>query len=504
MTPELTDRLTHGLEELQNEPDGSQALKMELRHLCQTNLYYLVKAVLTPFEPQWDAQSITRDLHWKMAQFCQAPPAKFTMLMAFRGAYKSTFGTIGYTVQQMLKGSGDVLIFSEATLMAEDWSRQARRHFEGDNRLLTWLFPELIGSKKKWGDGSWELPNGGSVKAAGMDTAIMGVHVDHIVMDDIFSDPRGEKTPEFAQKAIQWVKMSVPLLKRPSTGIRRLTGVPWWVSGEPYAHFRKVLPEKHRFEMPLEVDGECVWPEIFPPDVIAELKRDPIVYASQYALNPVTSETAIFKSGVVKTYTERPDYFFTRIMVVDPAFTKHSRSHHNAVVIAEKDAKGKSWVEFAEKKKLDGHEAVRWAIERAIHYKPTYLATEANGPQRLFYDAVKRGLLQYPGDHPARKIIMVELKPSTDKTARLNRLASAFVTNQVKIHTRCTELVTELYKVTGAKHEENDLADATAHLVGPELSKKKPMILSQASPEAWLPHALRDPEVQVTYSHMAA
>lgn len=498
MTDALADMLrADALPEMQARPERFARVRDELRALARDNLYFLVKAVLAPYTPGYDAATITPGMHGRIAQFCGTPPARFTLLMAFRGGRKSTFGTVGRSVQQMLRGPQEVLIFSEAALMAEKWSREARAHFEGTNRMLEWLYPELMGAAKtsnKWGDAMWRLPHGGSVQAAGLDTQLMGAHVDHLIMDDVFSDPKGDKTPEYAARIVQWVRMSLPLLKNPSTGHRYLIGVPWWVEGEPYADFRASLPAAAQCVLPLiDEVGACAWPEAFPPDVVDELRLDPFVFQSQYLLSPVSQETAIFKRGVLRMYDERPrDRTYMRTMTFDPAFTANARSHSNAYAVADVDAKGGVWIEHAERRKLDAHAATRWAVERAIAHKPRFLGIECNGPQRVFYDAVKRALMQYPLSHPARSIVLVELKPVRDKIARWNALASGFAGGQVHMRRGLTELASELYRVTGARHEANDLTDAAAHLVGPELARKKPMRLTEQSPDAWLPHALRD------------
>jgi len=506
MTEHLTDILANGgLAELQARPNGTDALRDELRALARENLYFLVKGMLAPATPGYDPASILPHIHGPIAAFCQHPAASLTMLLAFRGARKSTFGTVGYAVQQQLKSPHDVLIFSEAALMAEKWSREARLPFEGGNKLMEWLFPELMGGGKgsgKWGDAYWQLPHGGTVQAAGLDTELMGAHVDDLIMDDIFSDPKGDKTPEAAARVIEWVKMSRPLLKNQLTGRRRLIGVPWWLTGEPYAYFRELLPQAARFELPLLDDaGACAWPEAFPPEAVEDLRSDPFVFASQYLLAPVSQETAIFKRGILHLHDTPPEgRAYMRIMTFDQAYTAERRSHCNAYVVADVDAKGGKWVEHAEKRKLDAHEARKWCVTKALEHRPRFLGIECNGPQRMFYDDVRRELLRYPPSHKAREISLVELKPQRDKVARWNALASGCANGQVRINKRCTELVAELYRVTGAKHEENDMTDAAAHLVGPEMATKRPWRLTATDSDMWTPAALREREpIQPTH-----
>lgn len=504
MTPSLFDVLANGgLEEIQFSPEKFKDFHEELRELCRTDLFFLGKAILG-----WG--DMTRALHGPMCRFVEAPPSRFTLLMAFRGSLKSTIGTVGRTIQLQLRRPCKVLIFSEGSLLAEKWSREAREPFEDSNKLFSWLFPELIGGQRsshKWGDSLWRLPSGGEVQAAGIDTQLMGAHVNHLIMDDIFSDPAGNKTPEYADRVLNWVKMSLPLLINAARDYRYLTGVPWWTSGEPYAHYRNELPESSQFILPFELpDGSFTWPERIPPDEVDTLRKDAFVYASQYLLNPISSDTAVFKKGCVKTFDQKPEgRNFTRVAALDPAFSKERRAHHSAMVVADNDAKGNTWIVSAEKKKLDATELKQWVVAEALKHQVEYLAVEVNGPQLAFFQELQRQLRKYPMGHPARKIKLVELRPVSDKVSRWNALASGLGSGQVRIYSGLTSLITEMYRVTGAKHEENDLTDAAAHLVGPELTKKKPMRLSELSEDAWLPHALQeDPVEQAPRSWMAS
>lgn len=502
----LDDVLAHGgLEEIHFSPEKFKDFHEELRELCRTDLFFLGKAILG-----WE--DMTRALHGPMCRFVESPPSRFTLLMAFRGSLKSTIGTIGRTIQLQLRKPCSVLIFSEGSFSAEDWSRKARAPFEDNNKLFSWLFPELIGGQKsssKWGDSMWQLPHGGRVQAAGIDSQLMGAHVNHLIMDDIFSDPANNKTPEYAERVLNWVEMSLPLLVNPARDYRYLTGVPWWTEGEPYAHYRKEIPPESQFVMPFELpDGSFTWPERIPPDELEGIRKNPWLYASQYLLNPVSSETAVFKQGSLRRYDEKPaERNYTRVATLDPSFSEKRRGHQSALVIADVDAKGHIWIEHALKKKAESHEIIKWVFAECVEKKVQYLGVECNGPQIAFFQQLKRTRDQYPLRHPVRSMTLVELRPVTDKIARWTRLASGIGAGQVSIRNgkELQPLVIEMYRVTGAKHEENDLTDAAAHLVGPEMTKKKPMRLTEQSEDAWLPHALQsDPVDPAPRSWMAS
>lgn len=471
----------------------SEELRQRLRQLARTSSYFLAKTCL-------GYPDLTPKVHGPICAFVDNPPADFDLMLGFRGSLKSTIATVTRTVKAMIQEKpADVLIFSEAAPRADEWSAEAREAFEGKKPVMRWLFPELqSGSSKttKWGDSHWRLPNGSSCKAAGIDTQLMGTHVHELIMDDVFSDPKGEKTAEFAQRITNFIRMSRPLLKAGGRGRRHLIGVPWWATGDPYAYFRKELPRAHQFIMPLyRANGELMWPEVFPPATLAELQRDAFVFASQYLLSPVSADTAVFKRDSVRTYEtgERPrERRYMRIMTIDPAFSKERQSHRTAIALSYRDAKGNDWIEYAEQYKWHGSDLKKNIIRRAQELKAEVLAIEANGPQVILYNDIKDLFAKFPYGHPLRRIRVVAIKPyGRDKVSRWQKLAAATQDGRVRVRKDLTELLAEMYRVTGAKHEANDLTDAAAHFLSPELKHLRPRQLEDDD-DSWLPAALRD------------
>lgn len=442
-----------------------------LRRYAASNSYFLAKAIL-------GYDRLVPRIHEPMCRWADTCTAPLTLGMAFRGSFKSTLWTITRTVRLLLASilSGEptsILIFSEAALMAEQWSREARLHIQTNERLR-WLFPELA-EGAKWGDAYWMLANGSTVIAAGIDKALMGAHVNHLIMDDIFSDPKGDKTAETARRALQWVQMSLPLLKQPNRDRRYLIGVPWWVDGEPYAYYRRHLPASARFELPLITkDGDVVWPEEFPPDRIEEMKRDPFVFASQYLLDPISRDTAIFATTQIPTYTTPPKPPHLRIMTLDPAFSVSRLSSHTAACLGLIDSKGVCWIDKAVSARVDAANLRAWIRARIEEWRPQIIALEANGPQRLLFEELRTDVAaayltsEYKPSFHA-------LRPTSDKVARWQALASAMSAKRVLVNATLADLILQLSSVTGARHEENDLVDAASYFATPDLSRKRPL-----------------------------
>lgn len=469
-------------------PERFKDVREEMRTLAQTKLFFLCTVLL-------GYDKLVPRIHGPMCAFAEAPPSQFTLLMAFRSGYKSTIATEAHTVQLQLQRPQDVLIYSEASTMAEYWSLNARRKAFENNQLMDWLFPELANAESKanmWGASEWHLPHGGRVIAAGIDSKLMGAHVDEIIMDDIFSDPKADKGVEFAERVIHWVTMSISLLKIAGEGKRRLIGVPWWVVGDVYAHYRQILPRAHQFIMPLMRQGECIWPENFPPQLIAELQSTPVTWASQYLLNPISSDTALFKGTEFTLYDRLPVQPYTKCMTVDPAFSKMRRSHKTGLGVGYLDARGHMWVDRAEEVKCDARDTHKFVLQSLMRERPSVFGLESGGPQRAFFQGIQDELRRFPLSHPLSRVRIVELKPVHDKIARLSQLSNACANGTVKIRRALTALTSQLCLVTGAEHEQNDMADSVAHLIDPAILAACRPFASQPDGRKpnWLPMAL--------------
>lgn len=114
------------------------------RHLCQTDLYFLLRYVLgrADVENPWI---------FARCREVQADPDGMLDLWA-REHYKSTIITYALTIQDILNDPEiTVGIFSHTRPIAKGFLRQIKREFEANQQLRTW-FPEILWDACSVGD----------------------------------------------------------------------------------------------------------------------------------------------------------------------------------------------------------------------------------------------------------------------------------------------------------------------------------------------------------------
>ena len=137
-----------------------------------------------------------------------------------RGCFKSSVGTIGYTLQSVAKNPNiRILIDNEVYANSKAFLREIKSHMDRDEVLA--LYPQLR-PNKRINDGWTEStviveartretkePN---ISCAGLDQIKVGMHYDLIIMDDLVSD-RNVTTREQIDKVINHYKLALSLLE---------------------------------------------------------------------------------------------------------------------------------------------------------------------------------------------------------------------------------------------------------------------------------------------------
>lgn len=237
-----------------------------------------------------------------MCRFIQREEPTRQWLEVFRGGLKSTLGTVANSLWAVARDPEErVLIISATQPLTKSFLREIKRHADG--RVFKLLYPELVRDKSLWNDEESSLVVAGkgrtarepSWKAASIDTGVTGGHYSRIIYDDLVT-PENVKTREAAGTVIKQFKALRPLLDTYES--------PELMIGTPYTdydlyswHKREMPGWFHRMQLPLiDENGQCIWPEMFPPERIAEVKAlgDELWWA-QYMLTPRPPSLQDFK-----------------------------------------------------------------------------------------------------------------------------------------------------------------------------------------------------------------
>ncbi|MDX1489279.1 MAG: hypothetical protein R3268_13805, partial [Acidiferrobacterales bacterium] len=321
------------------------------RKRCREDLYFLNAMVLgygslVPMTPR---------VHLPLCRFAERKTgipeideARIQLIHIGRGTGKTTCVTIGRTVQRILQNRDWAAgIANETHPNACAMLGVIKSHFES-NDLLRKLFPELI--PPSFRDTAWRqdriivnrTPSGKrnkinpTIRAAGVDSTVTGVHMNEWILDDLISDDAAKAAAKGVFTAIEdangWIRRVQPLLTRPKQDPITIIGTPWWPGdtydfiqehwGDPEDvrtflwtlklpggdHFSMKLVrsgELALFKMPMRDEkGRAIWPEggLDDESLQAMEAEDPLFFGAQYMLEPSEGEALSFKKEWLKPF----------------------------------------------------------------------------------------------------------------------------------------------------------------------------------------------------------
>lgn len=314
----------------------------ELRCLCRESLYFLTKAVL-------GYKDLTKKTHYEYCRFLQDLSNKRTLDLMPRGVFKTTCGTIGFSIWYLLNFPNHyILIANQTESNAQRMLLEIEAHLDGSNPRMLWLFPEFInpgGSKvRPWNQSKMAVPNrdayGGiisgmpSIQAVGVGKRAESLHYHVVINDDLIGEKAMVSDIEMLS-AITWHDYSVSLFVSPKTGIERMHGTRWSLS-DIYSVILENPKYKYFVRSAKDPEtGELFFPELLDEETLADIRENNYaVYMSQYMNDPDNPEVLDFRANWLRKYKLFPSdngpycvvdgaKFFVKdmdvVLAVDPA-----------------------------------------------------------------------------------------------------------------------------------------------------------------------------------------
>lgn len=285
--------------------DDKESLRRTFRELAKGSLYFLTKAVL-------GYPDLTTKVHKPYADFIQNLDYKRTIDLMPRGVYKTTVGTIGFTIWYLINHPDHfILIANQTSANAERMLLEIEGHLDGSNPLMNWLFPEYIKPHAKWKPWSATqltipcrkiISGTPSVMALGVGAKAESWHFHVVINDDLIGEKAMYSATEMAN-AIAWHDYSVSLFVSPKYGIERMHGTRWSMSdlysvvlNNPHYH-SYIRAAKDR------ETGELLFPELLDEDTLREIRDNNFQhYMSQYMNDPHNQEALDFRIEWLNKY----------------------------------------------------------------------------------------------------------------------------------------------------------------------------------------------------------
>ena len=395
---------------------------------------------------------------------------KKSLVLVYRGAGKTTVGTITKAIHYILKDRDcRILIATKTSANAEDFLKEIKQHFESNERLIE-IFGNYVGNER-WDTKAIQVSGRSrpmkepSINTVGVEGAVASKHYDVIIADDLV-DEDNSRTPYQRQRMVDWYyKMLAPCLqpphpKFPYRGDFHHSGTRFHFN-DMYGHLTAVQPDGSGGELAnatlvipaLSPTGESPWPERHPPEWFEEKRRTYgiIRFNSQYQCNTDLMKGQIFRYDDCLVIDEKKEPFPNDApcyMGVDLAIGEKEQNDKFAIVVLAKNDQG-FWVKDFYEERLRFHEQTAKIIEMAKRHKVVRTFMETNAYQKGQLQEVKRA-------QPDLNIQGVTTLK--DKVSRAWQLASEFEAKRIRFRTGQHALIEHLVLFPANPHD--DLFDA--------------------------------------------
>lgn len=408
-----------------------------------------------------------------------------SMQLVFRGAGKSTVGTVTKAIWYLLKDPNlRIVLASKSATNAQGFLREIKNHFEGNDRLRE-VFGVYYDPYKvvKWDDTEiMVLPRTSTAKEAsvtcvGFGQTIVSKHYDVLFADDLV-DEDNTRTPHMRDKLTTWFYKTLEPTIEPASkdvpfrGNRHILGTRYhyddqygrWIEGE-YKNRHQIIPA-------LDDQGRSPWPEKWPAEEFLRRKRNAglIIFNSQYQCDTEAMKGEVFKYDDCQMieWDNVPERSKLRIYLgVDLAISQKQSADQFAIVAIGIDKQNNVYVLDCFTGKLRFKEQTAMVIKFARKWKPLRTGMETNA-----YQASQAEVSAEEANEKGLTLNIKARETKDDKMTRAWQLTPRFEDKRMFFVKNRTEPVREqLVLFPAAKLK--DLFDALDHAVWASKGKKR-------------------------------
>lgn len=393
------------------------------------------------------------DHHVQILESQQDPIEGKQMTLAFRGAGKSTVGTITRIIFEIIKNPNiRILLASNTQIQSEVFLREVKNHFAANDKLKD-IFGDFVGSK--WDSreiivrGRTKTHKESTVTCIGVGGPTASRHYDLIIGDDL-ADEENSRTELQRERLWTWyMKSLIPTLL--SHGRLFILGTRWHPQ-DLYGQLLKLYSIQKLCIIPaIREDGTSAWPNEWPIDKLLKLKAEMglVIFETQYQMNTAAMEGKIFSYDSFFWYETAPTDMI-KVGGCDLAISQKETADYFAMVILGIDVKtNRKYVLKMHRGRKKYTEQTAYISKEIIGGGLIKCGIEANAYQAAqvteVSDVVGKG-----------KVLPVfTLK---DKTTRAMKLAAKCENEEILFHKDHMLLIEELLSMPDGEHD--DLFDA--------------------------------------------
>lgn len=451
-----------------------QAQAEEIRELLKKSLFFLCRDFLG--YKDWDK------VHDDVERFLRKPARKKALMLP-RGHLKTSFVTIGYTIQQILKNPNTrILIGNGVWDIARSFLSEIKAQLEGSQ--LKYLFGEF--QSARWNADEIIVKQRTkplkepTVATTGVEAETTGGHYDIIILDDLIG-LQNSQTSEQRSKVKRFRRSMINLLE--PGGLLIEIGTRWHLDDTFSEIFEKEMKYYNvMVKKVTEDDGAGKQRLIFPKhfakkfddvkkdwtmtddpycmDYVDHLKASMPLdeFSAQYLNEPFSAESQLFKPEMFKYWGERPKDLFIG-MAVDLAISEARTADETAIVVCGMDKDWKLYILDYLKGQWRPSVVIDNIFEMRNRWKPNTVGLETNGFQKTIKLAAE--------DEMRRRreyftIEEIKTGPERSKSERIKTLEPFYRNGNVFHASWMKGKDLEVQLQTFPKGKRDDIIDATS------------------------------------------
>jgi len=321
----------------------------------------------------------------------------YFLLMAFRGAAKSTLFEEAAIIQAICGGFHNSLIVSETIDQACDRLRSIKNELETNETILEYLGPQ---TGVTWHEAKIVLANGVCIQAAGRGKSLRGMkHLqyrpDFVFLDDIESD-ESINTPEAIDKVVKWYYSTlIPALARPHRV--RIAATPLAPNALCVQLANAQQFETQKVPVYYHSKGTLVssWPEMFPVEEMLAMRDEYermgslAGFGQEFLCEAEMTEHKAFDVTSIPVDASYKHEYQSTFIICDPARTTKATSSLTGYVAASWiDNKLIVWEGTGETHKPS--EIIDHLFKLDLKYNPTAIAVERDGLEEFLMEPLRR------------------------------------------------------------------------------------------------------------------
>lgn len=314
----------------------------------------------------------------------------FKLFLIPRGHLKTSFLTIGYSVQTLVRDSNKRVLLANAT-----WDNSRKFLKEIKDHSETQIFEDHFG-KWKTPDSVWntdEITIGtrtkvlkeASICTTGLEKEVTGHHYDTIICDDLVSK-ENITTPAQIQKVIDYYVSLIPILE--PDGEMILIGTRWHKL-DLYGHIIQKLKDQFLiYKRAIKENGIYIFPEKFNEAVDAKIKANTTsyFYSAQYYNEPISPKNQQFHKQYFKYYDDLPKDITVVNTTVDLSIGENHDSDDTAIVTVGWTPNSDLYILNIINDQWSSFEKMQKIYEQYRLLRPQTIGIESDAQQKYFKD----------------------------------------------------------------------------------------------------------------------